>query len=61
MKLQGTSLIGGARGKTGNFDPQPHFAKLQEMQKSRQASAEKVVLDKAAAEKGAKRAPTPRT
>jgi FKBP-type peptidyl-prolyl cis-trans isomerase FkpA/FKBP-type peptidyl-prolyl cis-trans isomerase FklB len=50
-----SGVTDGARGKTGGFDPQPYFAKLQEMQKSRQASAEKVVLDKAAAEKGAKR------
>ena len=48
----------GARGKTGNFDPQPYFPKLQEMQKTRQAAAEKAVLDKAAAEKGAKRTPS---
>jgi FKBP-type peptidyl-prolyl cis-trans isomerase FkpA len=45
----------GAKGKTGNFDPQPYFPKLQEMQKTRSAAASKAVLDKAAAEKGAKR------
>jgi FKBP-type peptidyl-prolyl cis-trans isomerase len=46
----------GAKGKTPpGYDPQPHFAKLQEMQKTRQAAAGKAVLDKAAAEKGAKR------
>ena len=45
----------GAKGKTGTFDPQPYFPKLQEMQKTRQAAAGKAVLDKAAAEKGAQR------
>src|ERR1044072_7797466 len=40
----------GAKGKTpANYDPQPYSAKLQEMQKTRQAAASKVVLDKAAA------------
>jgi len=49
-------LSDGAKGKTPpGYDPQPHFAKLQEMQKTRQAAAGKAVLDKAAAEKGAKR------
>jgi FKBP-type peptidyl-prolyl cis-trans isomerase len=49
-------LSDGAKGKTPpGYDPQPHFAKLQEMQKTRQAAASKVVLDKAAGEKGAKR------
>jgi FKBP-type peptidyl-prolyl cis-trans isomerase FkpA/FKBP-type peptidyl-prolyl cis-trans isomerase FklB len=45
----------GAKGKAPKFDPQQYFPKLQELQKTRQAAAEKVVLDKAAAEKGAKR------
>ena len=49
-------LVDGTKGKTpANYDPQPHFAKLTEMQKTRAAAANKVVLDKAAAEKGAKR------
>jgi FKBP-type peptidyl-prolyl cis-trans isomerase FkpA len=49
-------VVDGAKGKTPpGYDPQPHFAKLQEMQKTRQAAAGKAVLDKAAAEKGAKR------
>jgi FKBP-type peptidyl-prolyl cis-trans isomerase FkpA len=49
-------LADGAKGKTPpNYDPQPHFAKLQEMQKTRSAAAGKAFLDKAAAEKGAKR------
>ena len=49
-------LSDGAKGKTpANYDPQPYFAKLQEMQKTRATAAAKVVLDKAAAEKGAKR------
>ena len=43
----------GAKGKTPKFDPQQYFPKLQEMQKTRTAAAGKVVLDKAAAEKGA--------
>jgi FKBP-type peptidyl-prolyl cis-trans isomerase FkpA len=45
----------GAKGKTPKFDPQQYFPKLQEMQKTRAAAAGKTVLDKAAAEKGAKR------
>src|SRR5688572_2971115 len=48
-------LADGAQGKTAKFDPQPYFPKLQEMMKTRTAAAGKVVLDKAAAEKGAKR------
>jgi FKBP-type peptidyl-prolyl cis-trans isomerase FkpA len=48
-------LADGAKGKTPKFDPQPFFPKLQEMQKTRLAAAGKAVLDKAAAEKGAKR------
>ena len=49
-------LVDGAKGKTpANYDPRPQFAKLQEMQTTRQAAAGKAVLDKAAAEKGAKR------
>ena len=48
-------LADGAQGKAGKFDPQPHFPKLQEMMKTRTAAAGKAVLDKAAAEKGAKR------
>jgi FKBP-type peptidyl-prolyl cis-trans isomerase FkpA/FKBP-type peptidyl-prolyl cis-trans isomerase FklB len=47
-----------AKGKAGDFDPQPYFPKLQEMQKTRTAAAGKAVLDKAAAEKGAKRLPS---
>jgi FKBP-type peptidyl-prolyl cis-trans isomerase FkpA len=45
----------GAKGSPPKFDPQQYFPKLQEMQKTRQAAAGKAVLDKAAAEKGAKR------
>jgi len=48
----------GAKGKTKDFDPQPYFAKLSEMQRTRAAAAGKAVLDKAAAEKGAKRLPS---
>ena len=48
-------IADGAKGKTPKFDPQEYFPKLQEMQKTRAAAASKVVLDKAAAEKGAKR------
>jgi FKBP-type peptidyl-prolyl cis-trans isomerase FkpA len=49
-------LADGAKGKTpANYDPQPHFTKLQEMQTTRAAAAGKAALDKAAAEKGAKR------
>jgi FKBP-type peptidyl-prolyl cis-trans isomerase FkpA len=49
-------LSDGAKGKTpANFDARSHFPKLQEMQTTRAAVAGKAVLDKAAAEKGAKR------
>jgi FKBP-type peptidyl-prolyl cis-trans isomerase FkpA len=53
-----SGVTDGAKGKTKDFDPQPYFAKLAEMQKTRSAAAAKVVLDKAAAEKGAKRLPS---
>jgi FKBP-type peptidyl-prolyl cis-trans isomerase FkpA len=53
-----SGVTDGAKGKTRDFDPQPYFAKLAEMQKTRSAAAAKVVLDKAAAEKGAKRLPS---
>src|SRR6187402_3075688 len=46
-----SGVTDGAKGKTKDFDPQPYFAKLAEMQKTRSATAAKVVLDKAAAEK----------
>jgi len=56
LEIVKTGLSDGTKGKTPpNYDPQPHFAKLTEMQKTRQAAAAKVVIDKAAAEKGAKR------
>jgi FKBP-type peptidyl-prolyl cis-trans isomerase FkpA len=45
----------GAKGKTPKVDPQQSLPKLQEMQKARAAAAGKATLDKAAAEKGAKR------
>lgn len=53
-----SGVTDGAKGKTKDFDPQPYFAKLSEMQKTRAAAAGKVGLDKAAAEKGAKRLPS---
>jgi FKBP-type peptidyl-prolyl cis-trans isomerase FkpA len=56
LEIVKTGLSDGARGKTPpNYDPQPHFVKLTEMQKTRQAAAGKAVIDKAVAEKGAKR------
>jgi FKBP-type peptidyl-prolyl cis-trans isomerase FkpA/FKBP-type peptidyl-prolyl cis-trans isomerase FklB len=56
LEIVKTGLSDGAKGKTPpNYDPQPHFVKLTEMQKTRQAAAAKVVIDKAVAEKGAKR------
>jgi FKBP-type peptidyl-prolyl cis-trans isomerase FkpA len=56
IELVKAGLADGGKGKTpAGYDPQPHFAKLQEMQTTRQAAAGKAVLDKAAAEKGAKR------
>jgi FKBP-type peptidyl-prolyl cis-trans isomerase FkpA len=53
-----SGVTDGAKGRTKDFDPQPYFAKLSEMQRTRAAAAEKGVLDKAAAEKGAKRLPS---
>ena len=50
-----SGVTDGAKGRTPKFDPQTYFPKLQEMQKTRQAAAGKAALDKAAAEKGAKR------
>jgi FKBP-type peptidyl-prolyl cis-trans isomerase FkpA len=50
-----SGVTDGAKGRPAKFDPQTYFPKLQEMQKTRQATAGKAVLDKAAAEKGAKR------
>jgi FKBP-type peptidyl-prolyl cis-trans isomerase FkpA len=50
-----SGVTDGAKGRKPKFDPQQYFPKLQEMQKGRQAAAGKAVLDKAAAEKGAKR------
>ena len=50
-----SGVTDGAKGRAANFDPQPYIPKLQEMQKTRSAAAGKAVLDKAAAEKGAKR------
>jgi FKBP-type peptidyl-prolyl cis-trans isomerase len=50
-----TGVTDGAKGRTPKFDPQTYFPRLQEMQKTRQAAAGKSALDKAAAEKGAKR------
>lgn len=55
LELVKAGLADGALGKTGNFDPQAHFAKLQEMQGTRTAAAGKAFLDKAGAEKGAKK------
>ena len=48
-------IADGAKGKTPSVDPQQFLPKLQEMQKTRAAEAGKAALDKAAAEKGAKR------
>jgi FKBP-type peptidyl-prolyl cis-trans isomerase FkpA len=50
-----TGIADGAKGKTPKLNPQQFFPKLQEMQKTRTAAAGKAALDKAAAEKGAKR------
>ena len=48
-------MADGAKGRAKGGDPQQYFPKLQEMQKTRTATAGKAVQDKAAAEKGAKR------
>jgi FKBP-type peptidyl-prolyl cis-trans isomerase FkpA/FKBP-type peptidyl-prolyl cis-trans isomerase FklB len=53
-----SGVTDGTKGKAKDFDPQPYFAKLSELQKTRAAAAGKAVLDKAAAEKGAKRLPS---
>ena len=45
----------GAKGRPPKYNPEEYFPKLQEMLKTRQAAAGKAALDKAAAEKGAKR------
>lgn len=58
LELVKQGLSDGATGKAASFDPQPHFAKLQQLQQSRSAAAAKVHLDKAAAEKGAKKTPS---
>jgi FKBP-type peptidyl-prolyl cis-trans isomerase FkpA len=50
-----SGVTDGAQGRKPKFDPQQYFPKLQEMQKTRTAAAGKAALDKAAAEKGAKR------
>jgi FKBP-type peptidyl-prolyl cis-trans isomerase FkpA len=48
-------LTDGIKGKAPKFDTQAYFPKLREMQSTRTAAAGKAVLDKAAAEKGAKK------
>ncbi|MGH8186417.1 MAG: FKBP-type peptidyl-prolyl cis-trans isomerase [Steroidobacteraceae bacterium] len=58
LELIKQGLSDGATGKAANFDPQPHFVKLQELQRTRTAAAAKAYLDKAAAEKGAKKTPS---
>lgn len=55
LELVKSGIADGAKGKTPKVDPQQFFPKLQEMQKTRTAAAGKVAIDKAAAEKGAKR------
>lgn len=55
LEMVKAGVTDGAKGRTPKFDPQTYFPKLKEMQKTRQGAAEKAVLDKAAAEKGAKR------
>jgi FKBP-type peptidyl-prolyl cis-trans isomerase FkpA len=55
LELVKQGLADGAMGKSGDFDPQPYFPKLQELQRTRSAAAAKAYLDKAAAEKGAKK------
>jgi FKBP-type peptidyl-prolyl cis-trans isomerase FkpA len=55
LELIKQGLNDGATGKAANFDPQPYFPKLQELQRTRSATAAKAYLDKAAGEKGAKK------
>jgi FKBP-type peptidyl-prolyl cis-trans isomerase FkpA len=55
MELIKQGFSDGATGKAGSFDPQPYYPKLQEIQRTRSAAAAKAYLDKAAAEKGAKK------
>jgi FKBP-type peptidyl-prolyl cis-trans isomerase FkpA len=55
LELVKQGLNDGATGKAGDIDPQPYFPKLQELQRTRAAATAKAYLDKAAAEKGAKK------
>jgi FKBP-type peptidyl-prolyl cis-trans isomerase FkpA len=55
LELVKQGLADGATGKAGSFDPQPHFAKLQELQQTRSAAAAKKYLDTAATAKGSKK------
>lgn len=55
LELIKQGLGDGATGKATNFDPQPYFPKLQELQRTRTAAAANAYLDRAAAEKGAKK------
>lgn len=55
LEIVKAGFTDGAKGKPTKFDTQAFFPKLREMQSARVAAAGKAVLDKAAAEKGAKK------
>jgi FKBP-type peptidyl-prolyl cis-trans isomerase FkpA len=55
LEMVKAGLTDSAMHKAIKIDPQTYFPKLQEMRSTRAAAAGKAVLDKAAAEKGAKR------
>jgi len=58
LEIVKAGLTDNALHKPTKVDPQAYYPKLREMQSSRAAAAGKAVLDKAAAEKGAKRTPS---
>jgi FKBP-type peptidyl-prolyl cis-trans isomerase FkpA len=55
LELVKAGLTDGVKGKTPKFDTNAYFPKLREMQSTRAAASGKAALDKAAAEKGAKK------
>jgi FKBP-type peptidyl-prolyl cis-trans isomerase FkpA len=57
VELVKAGFSDGAAGKA-KLDPNAYFPQLRELQKTRAAAAAKTVLDKAAAEKGAKKLPS---
>jgi FKBP-type peptidyl-prolyl cis-trans isomerase len=58
LEMVKAGLTDSALHKPTKVDPQAYYPKLREMQSTRAAAAGKAALDKAAAEKGAKRTPS---